>query len=985
MSADLPPNATIRLRRRVLRERAVGLVALLALVYLGGRLGVFFALALLLELPGVLADSLLALAQGAVLAALGLLALVAWHALMTPALRQSAPSFDRVVDGLRRILSLLTGWRAAAAAPGPGTLEGKTEPPWRLYVIAALCIGATIAAVALLPDWTARLLAAVLVPLAGIAASLLGAEPGGRRAERAILLAVLALALMLTAILALQRVQTRAAQRNAEGLKAAIAASGMTDQSPTALQQALRLALAAQSDNPSWLAAQSLRHAIDALPLRVGTLSAQRTTSSGGREEVKLGHLAVSRTGAYLAGAGDDSVRIWANGSPREIGALQCYGARLVHFSADASLLVAMCRSGAELRVWDVAGRRERFSVAVDDATGVRIGPRSGFIAAIGKECVHLFAAASPDRLARHCAGPAIVDVTFDQREQFLVVARKASAVSREFIDLTAPDKVNGPLAVAWAPTTAGFAVITAPATIDVYDWQSGAARARITHHGVAQAFVSAAGDRLVTAAQARGPGDSASFDEIKIWQLPDGRELASLRDAGGQAGQIQVSERGTSVVWQSGYSTASAWALDRPEQRTTLAGVQAAALRGDGRLLATAASSLEGRAAAGTLWSLGGLDTTMPIELAGPTAPQLRLAPHAGKIVATYPDDVALIDPMGAVVVSIAQAKAKHVAIDANARHAATVGEREDLALWSLAPTATKLDVKLPSVDARCSMLFAPDGRWVAVETCKGQLLALRAADAQVLVDAPRPGGALDQLVVSSDGRLLASNDRETITVFDVDRGQPVLTIPVPQWQGRGEATIAFRPGTHQLINAYTEQPSGPQEAFAFMLQKRERVAVWEVDQRRVSARFAPAKVSRPDRLVFDRAGRRLALTNTLNGPIEIWDIARRVLESRIEEGPTSTIAFTEDSRYLLTLSRAGLARLWSVDGAAEVDRLAAPDVRDAILVGPFAITLGASGLRRWVVDPSALRAAGCSRLTAPGRGGATADAACQALRVER
>ena len=45
----------------------------------------------------------------------------------------------------------------------------------------------------------------------------------------------------------------------------------------------------------------------------------------------------------------------------------------------------------------------------------------------------------------------------------------------------------------------------------------------------------------------------------------------------------------------------------------------------------------------------------------------------------------------------------------------------------------------------------------------------------------------------------------------------------------------------------------------------------MWEVDQRRLSARFAPAKVSRPDRLVFDRAGRRLALTSTLNGPIEI------------------------------------------------------------------------------------------------------------------
>ena len=77
----------------------------------------------------------------------------------------------------------------------------------------------------------------------------------------------------------------------------------------------------------------------------------------------------------------------------------------------------------------------------------------------------------------------------------------------------------------------------------------------------------------------------------------------------------------------------------------------------------------------------------------------------------------------------------------------------------------------------------------------------------------------------------------------------------------------------------------------------------MWEVEQRRLSARFAPAKVSRPDHLVFDRPGRRLALTNTLNGPIEILITTEgvRLHRSRAADargGPG------RQSRYLSTLS---------------------------------------------------------------------------------
>ena len=131
---------------------------------------------------------------------------------------------------------------------------------------------------------------------------------------------------------------------------------------------------------------------------------------------------------------------------------------------------------------------------------------------------------------------------------------------------------------------------------------------------------------------------------------------------------------------------------------------------------------------------------------------------------------------------------------------------------------------------------------------------------------------------------------------------------------------------------------------------------------------------------MTFDKDGKRFALTNVLNGPVEIWDLERRALVSRVPEGPIEVMALTDDGKHLLVLTRQSLVRLWAIDDAAEVDRLTAAGMRDAMLSGPFVITLGSSGPRRWLIDPSALLAAGCARLAAGS--GTTDDAVCRDYR---
>jgi WD40 repeat protein len=965
-----------RLRRQVIIERLAGFCALAALGYLGSEWNIFLPWLVFVELA-LAGHPLPGIGKAIGLVLVGAIALPAWCALVLPGMQRFGrgnPSFPRVVAYFLVLLRWVTGWAPRAAPADDYSL--KTERQWRVQIgMATLTIILFIAAYSLVQDWQLVMLLAALMPLLGIASFSLVAgarnEVSDGRVDRAALVILCALASFLVVVLARERTNLKAERRTTEGLKATILAHGIEGSGWNTLQRTLRLSLLAHQNAPSWLSAGILRRGVDALPIPLRTLSVKRkdTGRFEGVSEQSLIHVSSSRTGAYVAGATDKAVHVWANGSEGEIGQFDCPLLRELRFNSNESLLAAACEWGTSLRIWDMTVRRERLRVKLSDVRMIRIGPDSRFVAAIeGKVCVHFFALASRAKLATHCAEAPILGVMFARDgRRFGIARRGAGIVELEFIDLRASPTVSSKaLPSSWVPISASFAVVTSPAEVTVYDWWSAQPQARVAHEGVKRAFVSTAGDRLITVGKIQKPGEYSSRDEIKVWSLPNVREESSLRVTDFDIEHIGVSENADVIAWRTAFNEASYWHIGDPNPGVVEA-TGPLALSADGRVLVIGSSKIEEETPSGRLWLIASDDRSTVTHHPDPAVTGVQLDTNFRQAAAFYPDHVLLFDPVsGSKSASIPEGGVIKVYFFPNGRYVATLTGQHELTLWLLARgRAEKIGRNLPRVKQECPLLFAPDGTWVAIDTCNGALQVFATAVPEKLISAHIAPYSLRDLVASSDSRLLATNDEATVTVFEIASRRKILTIPVPQWQGQGHARIAFRPNSHELVVAYTEQPDSAGGALLSAFTNNQRVAVWDVDHGREVAVFTLQRfIEPPDLITFNRDGTHLALANAFSdGPLEIWRLTDPVLQLTIEEDPASVV-FSDDSQYLITES-GGTLRVWTTDSGDEVDRLPLTDARAGVVFGRYVVTFSKSqGVRRWLIKPRDLIAAGCARL---------------------
>ncbi|MBA4065641.1 MAG: hypothetical protein C0501_18380 [Isosphaera sp.] len=164
--------------------------------------------------------------------------------------------------------------------------------------------------------------------------------------------------------------------------------------------------------------------------------------------------------------------------------------------------------------------------------------------------------------------------------------------------------------------------------------------------------------------------------------------------------------------------------------------------------------------------------------------------------------------------------------------------------------------------------------------------------------------------LAVSADGRRVAwgtdgasKRPGHTLTVWDVDAGRVVTTIPVPD---RPLRELAFSPDGRHLAGG-TDHGA---------------VHVWEVDAGRwVAGRGAADGWARPVRaLEFAPDGRRLA-AGLADGRVRLWDVVTGgdagVLEGG--RGPVAGLAFAPDGRTLAAVTNRGPVTLWDLPPCAD------------------------------------------------------------------
>ncbi len=205
--------------------------------------------------------------------------------------------------------------------------------------------------------------------------------------------------------------------------------------------------------------------------------------------------------------------------------------------------------------------------------------------------------------------------------------------------------------------------------------------------------------------------------------------------------------------------------------------------------------------------------------------------------------------------------------------------------------------------------LAFSPDGRWLASATATGVVRLRDVNSGQEMATINAHKGEVTALAFSPDGKVLATGGvDQAVGIWNVPDGKSVRHIP----------NVSPLPSTRQGLGlAFT--PDGK----ALAITDSALLSLWDVDKgKAVLTEYIPYVLQ----AAFSPDGKTLALgEGSGSGVIRLWDTATQTtrLYLRGHSNSVTALAFTPDSKTLVSASADHTARVWDVGTGAQVNNL--------------------------------------------------------------
>jgi WD40 repeat protein len=452
-------------------------------------------------------------------------------------------------------------------------------------------------------------------------------------------------------------------------------------------------------------------------------------------------------------------------------------------------------------------------------------------------------------------------------------------------------------------------------AEVSLWDVSAGRKICAITGAGRPVAF--SASGRFMAAAVPKGRGTSlARSDQIKVWDVQEGKELGTFPAPVGGVGCLAISGDGKTLIASGGVHDSktkqwlscdiNVWETDARKERPSLPGhsEQAAALAvtADGKFLASSGGgSLK-------IWDLQSLK-------------ELHTLTSRASAVAFSPDSQILVSGgFGARITfwdvrtwSQVRALAEHsadvntLAFTGDGRTLASGGMDKAVRLWDVTTGQERATLKGHAKEV-VHVVFSPNGQTLASSSADGtvKIWQGRTGRESVLLQdgSPIPFRQMSPVAFRKDGKLLATAGGQEIALCDVATGQKQAIL---RGHKQGVTSLAFAPSGVMLASGGGDPV----------------VRLWDTTSGEEITRLEGASAP----VAFAPDGARLA-TGAFEGDgkarvglVKLWHIPTKTERARwkVPVRHHSALAFSPDGKILAAGGMPGV-RLWEVSTGREV-----------------------------------------------------------------
>jgi WD40 repeat protein len=233
---------------------------------------------------------------------------------------------------------------------------------------------------------------------------------------------------------------------------------------------------------------------------------------------------------------------------------------------------------------------------------------------------------------------------------------------------------------------------------------------------------------------------------------------------------------------------------------------------------------------------------------------------------------------------------------------------QRAGITFWSAASGQLQRQIQDASQDRIVSVMFSPDGKFLASESIDQPNACLwNVATGDLVRRLPRGGERyMDRghsVAISPDGQFVASAGSKGLFVWTLDSGKLVYQQPA------GALSVAYSPGGFLLATA------------GFGVKLHDAATGKEI------AKFdGQLHQSAWRAIAFSPDGRLLAVAETTR--VRLWDIAaRRELRSFDgHRGSVTSVAFTPDGKALVSAAEDSTALIWDLAGVLPAEKASEP-----------------------------------------------------------